>query len=133
MARNPFAFIAPLALVPALFGCSASAPSAPPPLPPEALAAVVQNPGVSRDDLARARITTGDVAGGLADWRALLADVPPGEDRAGLEREIDATAKAGDRVEGIDRALPPLPHRDAARRWLTDNVPLEKRGWLRGA
>ena len=54
MARNPFALIAPLALVPALFGCSASAPPAPPPLPPEALAAVAQNPGVARADLARA-------------------------------------------------------------------------------
>ena len=54
MARNLFAFIAPLMLAPALFGCSASAPSAPPPLPPEALAAVIEKPPVPRADLARA-------------------------------------------------------------------------------
>ena len=73
--------------------------------------------------------------------RDLLLVPHAGTDRSeamedgGLVTKIgfDATAKAGDRVEGIDRALPPLPHRDAARRWLTDNVPLEKRGWLRGA
>jgi len=54
MARNLIAFIAPLALVPALFGCSGSAPPAPPPLSPEALAAIVQNPSIPRTELARA-------------------------------------------------------------------------------
>jgi hypothetical protein len=54
MARNAFAFIAPLALLPALFGCSAATAPTPQPLPPEALAAVVQSPGVPRADLARA-------------------------------------------------------------------------------
>lgn len=54
MARNVFAFIAPLMLAPALFGCSASAPITTPPLSPEALAAVVHNPTVPREALARA-------------------------------------------------------------------------------
>jgi 2,5-furandicarboxylate decarboxylase 1 len=44
---------------------------------------------------------------------------------------FDATAKAGDRVEGIERALPPQAHRDAARAWLMNALPLEKRGWLK--
>jgi hypothetical protein len=44
---------------------------------------------------------------------------------------FDATAKPGDRVEGIDRALPPQAHRDAARTWLMTNVPAEKRRWLK--
>ena len=44
---------------------------------------------------------------------------------------FDATAKAGDRVEGIDRALPPLAQREAARAWLMDTLPSEKRGWLK--
>jgi CubicO group peptidase (beta-lactamase class C family) len=53
MARNVFALIAPLALVPALFGCSSSAPPAPPPVSAEALKAVSPNPGVPREELAR--------------------------------------------------------------------------------
>ena len=44
---------------------------------------------------------------------------------------FDATAKKGDRVEGIDRALPPAPMREAAKRWFTENVPAEKRTWLK--
>jgi 4-hydroxy-3-polyprenylbenzoate decarboxylase len=44
---------------------------------------------------------------------------------------FDATAKTGDRVEGIERALPPREQRDAARAWLMSNVPAEKRGWLK--
>ncbi len=44
---------------------------------------------------------------------------------------FDATAKAGDRVEGIDRALPPAVHSDAAKRWFTENLPPQQRHWLR--
>lgn len=53
MARYFLALIAPLALVPALISCSPAAPPAPPPLPAEALKAVVKDPGVPRDELAR--------------------------------------------------------------------------------
>ena len=44
---------------------------------------------------------------------------------------FDATAKANDRVEGVDRALPPQPYRDAARDWLIQNLPPERRKWLK--
>ena len=44
---------------------------------------------------------------------------------------FDATAKAGDRVEGIDRALPPAVLSDRARKWFTDNLPPERRLWLK--
>ncbi|MGZ3365377.1 MAG: c-type cytochrome biogenesis protein CcmI [Caulobacteraceae bacterium] len=50
----------------------------------------------ARYHLARARIASGDVNGGLADWRALAADLPPeAPERQQLEQEIAATAKAG--------------------------------------
>jgi cytochrome c-type biogenesis protein CcmH len=45
--------------------------------------------------LARAKIERGDVAGGLADWRALSADLPPGSGEAqAIQAEIA-------RVEGV--------------------------------
>jgi 4-hydroxy-3-polyprenylbenzoate decarboxylase len=44
---------------------------------------------------------------------------------------FDATAKANDRVEGIDRALPPAVYRQAAKDWLTENLPPESRTWLK--
>jgi len=50
----------------------------------------------ARYHLARARIAGGDVNGGLADWRALAADLPAdAPERQQLEQEIAATAKAG--------------------------------------
>ncbi|THD79825.1 MAG: c-type cytochrome biogenesis protein CcmI [Phenylobacterium sp.] len=39
------------------------------------------NAVVARFQLARARIEAGDTAGGLADWRALMAQLPPGDSR----------------------------------------------------
>ncbi|HTT00558.1 MAG TPA: UbiD family decarboxylase [Steroidobacteraceae bacterium] len=45
---------------------------------------------------------------------------------------FDATAKGSDRVEGSERALPPAAAREAARRWLDQNVPAERRPWLKG-
>lgn len=46
--------------------------------------------------LGRARIAGGDVNGGLADWRALAADMPAeAPERQQLNQEIAATAKAG--------------------------------------
>jgi 4-hydroxy-3-polyprenylbenzoate decarboxylase len=44
---------------------------------------------------------------------------------------FDATAKPGDRVEGVDRALPPAPCSAAARRWFVENLPAERRRWLK--
>ncbi len=53
MARPFLALIAPLTLVPALFGCSPIAPPPPPPVSAEALKAVSASPGVPREELAR--------------------------------------------------------------------------------
>jgi 4-hydroxy-3-polyprenylbenzoate decarboxylase len=44
---------------------------------------------------------------------------------------FDATAKEGDRAEGNERALPPKATTDAVKLWLADNLPPEKRGWLK--
>lgn len=44
---------------------------------------------------------------------------------------FDATAKQGDRVEGIDRALPPKPFTEAAKRWFAETLPPERRPWLK--
>jgi cytochrome c-type biogenesis protein CcmH len=50
----------------------------------------------ARYHLARAQLAAGHVAEGLAAWRALAADLPLGDpQRAQLDQEIDATAKAG--------------------------------------
>ncbi|HEX3700902.1 MAG TPA: c-type cytochrome biogenesis protein CcmI [Phenylobacterium sp.] len=58
------------------------------------------NAVVARFQLARARIEAGDKAGGLADWRALQAELPPGDDR----RQAIAEAIA----DQIGRAPPPV-------------------------
>ena len=44
---------------------------------------------------------------------------------------FDATARPADRVEGVERALPPRAAADAAVRWLVDNLPPEQRRWLK--
>ncbi len=54
-------------------------------------------------------------------------------EQGGLVTKVgfDATARADDRAEGIERALPPgAVSRDAAR-WLLDNLPPERRRWLK--
>jgi 2,5-furandicarboxylate decarboxylase 1 len=56
----------------------------------------------------------------------------PTEER-GLVTKVgfDATAKAGDRIEGNDRAEPPAEVRESVKRWLTAELPVERRGWLK--
>jgi 2,5-furandicarboxylate decarboxylase 1 len=44
---------------------------------------------------------------------------------------FDATAKPRDRVEGVDRALPPVANSDAAKRWFVENLPPAQRTWLK--
>jgi UbiD family decarboxylase len=44
---------------------------------------------------------------------------------------FDATAKPGDRAEGVDRALPPTAHSEAAKRWFVESLPPERRRWLK--
>jgi cytochrome c-type biogenesis protein CcmH len=43
--------------------------------------------------LARARLLAGDKAGGLAEWRAILADLPPGDERGETIRQAMAEAE----------------------------------------
>jgi cytochrome c-type biogenesis protein CcmH len=51
---------------------------------------------VARYYLARARVTAGDTAGGLADWRVLLADLSPNDPRRpGLEADIASVVATG--------------------------------------
>lgn len=71
MARPILALIAPLALVPALFGCGPATPTAPLPVSAEALKAVTANPGVSREDLAR-RVDSLFTATDAEETRALV-------------------------------------------------------------
>ena len=73
MGSRRLPLILPLALLPALIGCSSGngAPPAPPPLEPAALNAVIDKPGVNREQLARAvdvLFTTPETA----ETRALL-------------------------------------------------------------
>lgn len=53
------------------------------------------------------------------------------EDGLVTKAGFDATAKNGDRVEGIDRALPPAAALEATKRWLTENIPASKRQWMK--
>lgn len=85
---------------------------------------------------------------GMVDWarinrmkleRDLLLVPQAGTDRSEPMEEgglvtkagFDATAKAGDRVEGVDRALPPAAFREAARRWFAETLPPAQRPWLK--
>ncbi|MBS0483081.1 MAG: serine hydrolase [Proteobacteria bacterium] len=72
MRSRRLSLILPLALLPALIGCGrGDAPTAPPPLPPEALAAVVDDPGTAREGLARA-VDTLFTDPAMVETRALL-------------------------------------------------------------
>ena len=87
----------------------------------------------ARYHLARAAIAGGDLAGGVAGWRALLADLPAGDPRRqALGAEIASVQSAGglvpaepdataDRIRGMVEGL-------AAR--LEDN-PDDPEGWVR--
>lgn len=110
---------------------------------PDSTAALNQalrlSPGLpeARYALARSRIGGGDLAGGLADWRALLASLPATDARrTGLEREIDMVARW--------RGLTPPPGQsvspsiNAAIRGMVDGLaarlraqPDDPQGWTR--
>jgi 2,5-furandicarboxylate decarboxylase 1 len=43
---------------------------------------------------------------------------------------FDATARTGDRAEGVERALPPPEVTEASRLWLESHLPADGRAWL---
>ena len=55
-------------------------------------------------------------------------------EEGGLVTKIgfDATARVADRAEGVDKAAPPRAALLAARSWLQDALPPERRSWLAG-
>ena len=57
-----------------------------------------------RYHLGRAKIMNGDLNGGLADWRALLALLPGADQKQALQQRIDASQKAGRLVEAPPEA-----------------------------
>jgi hypothetical protein len=54
-------------------------------------------------------------------------------EQGGLVTKVgfDATARPDDRAEGIERALPPPAVTRATVDWLLNNLPPERRRWLR--
>lgn len=92
----------------------------------------------ARYALARGQISGGDLAGGLAAWRAILADLPATDDRrAGLTQEIDTVtrwggltppAQAAGSDTGVNSAIRAMVDRLAAR--LQAN-PEDPQGWMR--
>ena len=92
----------------------------------------------ARYALARGRITGGDLAGGLADWRALLADLPAADPRrAGLASEIETVTRWGGLTppagtaapaQGVDAAIRAMVDRLASR---LQTQPDDPQGWMR--
>ncbi|HEY1880620.1 MAG TPA: c-type cytochrome biogenesis protein CcmI [Caulobacteraceae bacterium] len=113
---------------------------------PEALAlfqrayAADPHQAAARYYLAKAAIIDGDVAGGLARWRALLVDLPANDARrAALASEIAATERTGRLNEPpAAEAAPPASDLTGAIRGMVDSLaarlaahPDEPEGWVR--
>jgi cytochrome c-type biogenesis protein CcmH len=87
--------------------------------------------------LARGHIAGGDLAGGLAEWRALLADLPASDERrAGLAQQIEAVTRWGGLTPPASEA--PRGGMDAAIRGMVaglaarlQNQPDDPQGWIR--
>ncbi|HVN01662.1 MAG TPA: c-type cytochrome biogenesis protein CcmI [Caulobacteraceae bacterium] len=100
--------------------------------------AIDPNLPIARYYLARARIAGGDVAGGLADWRALEASLDPREPRrAELDAEIQQVAATGRLAPA---ALPPSrsPNATPQIQQMVDGLaarleasPDDPQGWVR--
>jgi cytochrome c-type biogenesis protein CcmH len=111
---------------------------------PEADRAFVEalrlQPGLpdARYGMARARIGRGDVAGGLADWRALAASLPADDRRrAALEQEI-ASVQAWGGLTPPPSAQAPARDMSAAIRGMVSGLaarlranPDDPQGWIR--
>lgn len=94
---------------------------------------------VARYALARARVTGGDAAGGVAEWRALLADLPPDDPRrASVEADIAAVLATGRPVQEAASEPAPTAQVGAAIRGMVAGLaarlqshPDDPEGWLR--
>jgi cytochrome c-type biogenesis protein CcmH len=104
--------------------------------------AIASDPGqpAARYYLAKAKITDGDIAGGLADWRALLAALPPADPRrAALAGEI-ATVERDGRLPApaTQQSGPPPAEMTSAIHGMVDGLaarlrvqPDDPDGWVR--
>ncbi|HEY5289840.1 MAG TPA: c-type cytochrome biogenesis protein CcmI [Caulobacteraceae bacterium] len=104
--------------------------------------AVGDSPGqpAARYYLAKAKIGDGDVAGGLADWRALLATLQPSDPRAAvLGAEIAEVERTGKLASpSTQQAGPPPAELNAAIQGMVDGLaarlaaqPDDADGWVR--
>ncbi|HWA62106.1 MAG TPA: c-type cytochrome biogenesis protein CcmI [Caulobacteraceae bacterium] len=88
--------------------------------------------------LARGRILHGDVAGGLAEWRALAAALPAGDPRrAGLDQDIAAVVATG-KPAPLPGTEAPKPQITPMIRQMVDGLaarlkanPDDPQGWVR--
>jgi cytochrome c-type biogenesis protein CcmH len=89
--------------------------------------------------LARARIADGDVAGGLAEWRALAARLPAADPRrASLAAEISNVAATGRLAAADEPVAPASAEIAAAIQHMVDGLanrlrahPDDPNGWIR--
>ncbi len=97
----------------------------------------------ARYHLAKARIADGDLAGGLAAWRALLADLPADDPRrAGFGQEIAQVAALGRLPDAVPADGQPAPGADAGVQGMIEGMvaslaakleanPDDSDGWIR--
>ncbi|HEX7760678.1 MAG TPA: c-type cytochrome biogenesis protein CcmI, partial [Caulobacteraceae bacterium] len=77
--------------------------------------ALALDPGnaVARYSLGRAKVVRGDIAGGLADWRTVLATLAANDpQRPGLEADIASVEKTGKPIT-LQAQAPPAPAQQA--------------------
>jgi cytochrome c-type biogenesis protein CcmH len=89
--------------------------------------------------LARGEIASGDIAGGLAGWRGLLATLPPNDPRrAQLVQSIDVVTRTGRLDEDSDAAAQPAGEMTGAISGMVEGLaqrlrahPDDPDGWVR--
>jgi cytochrome c-type biogenesis protein CcmH len=89
--------------------------------------------GISaRFHLARARIARGDKAGGLAEWRALLADMPPDDDRRSVLTQAIAEAESQPEIPSVEGSqMAAIRGMVAGLAQRLEQSPDDPEGWVR--